>query len=78
MEVIGEAYLNRYPAERSRSVLLGAIQSRSGSLDLATGRSTPGVLDRLVIEDFSTDDVVYLNGWALSRTEARFAALTVV
>ena len=78
MRAVGEAYLNRYPAERSRSVLLGAIQSRSASLDLVTGGVTPGVLDRLVVEDFSTDDVVYLNGWTLSRTEARLAALTVV
>ena len=78
MEVIGEAYLNRYPAERSRSALLDAIQSRSGLLDTASGGPTPAALNKLVTEDFSTDDVVYLNGWALSRTEARLAALTVV
>lgn len=78
MRAIGEAYLNRYPAERSRSALLGAIQSRFGLVDLATGGLTPLAMNRLVIEDFSTDDVVYLNGWALSRTEARFAALTIV
>lgn len=78
MRAIGEAYLNRYPAERSKSALLGAIQSRSGLANLATGGPTSTVLKRLVIEDFSTDDVVYLNGWALSRTEARLAALTVV
>ena len=78
MRAIGEAYLNRYPAERSKSALLGAIQSRSGLVDLPTGGPTPAILYRLVIEDFSTDDVVYLNGWALSRTEARLAALTVI
>ena len=78
MRAIGEAYLNRYPAERSKNALLGAIQSRSGRVDLPTGRPTAAILNRLVIEDFSTDDVVYLNGWALSRTEARLAALTVV
>jgi len=77
MRAIGEAYLNRYPAERSRSILLDAIQSRSGLVDLASSGSTPAILNRLVIEDFSTDDVVYLNGWALSRTEARLAALTI-
>jgi hypothetical protein len=78
LRAIGEAYLNRYPAERSSSALLEAIQSRCGRIDLATGGQTPGVLGRLIIEDFSTDDVVYLNGWALSRTEARLAALTAV
>jgi hypothetical protein len=78
MRAIGEAYLNRYPAERSRSALLDAIQSRSGLVDPAGGGPTPAVLNRLVIEDFRTDDVVYLNGWALSHTEARLAALTVV
>ena len=78
MRVIGESYLNRYPAERSKSALLGAIQLRSGLFDLPTVGSTTAILNRLVIEDFSTDDVVYLNGWALSRTEVRLAALTVV
>jgi hypothetical protein len=78
MRAIGEAYLSRYPAERSRSVLLSAIQSRSGLIDPGSGGLTPAVLNRLVIEDFGTDDVVYLNGWALSHTEARLAALTVV
>ena len=78
MRAIGEAYLIRYPAEQSKSVLLGAIQSRSGLVDLPTGGPTPAILYRLVIEDFCTDNVVYLNGWALSRTEARLAALTVV
>ena len=78
MRAIGEAYLNRYPAERSRNALLGAIRSRSSLVDLATDGTTPLAMNRLVIEDFSTDDVVYLNGWALSRTEARLAALTIV
>ena len=78
MRAIGEAYLNRYPAERSRSALLHALQARPGLVDPATGGPTPAALNRLVIEDFRTDDVVYLNGWALSHTEARLAALTVV
>ena len=78
MRAIGEAYLNRYPAERSRNALLGAIRSRSSLVDLATDGTTPLAINRLVVEDFSTDDVVYLNGWALSRTEARLAALTIV
>jgi len=78
MRVIGEAYLDRYPVERSRSILLDAIQSRSGLHDLASSGSAPAIVNRLINEDFSTDDVVYLNGWALSRTEARLAALTVV
>lgn len=78
LRAIGEAYLDSYPAERSRSALLGAIRSRSARIDPGGGGPTPAVLNRLVIEDFGADDVVYLNGWALSRTEARVAALTVV
>ena len=78
MRAIGEAYLNRFPEERSRHTLLSAIQARSVSLGTPPNGPIPAALDRLVIEDFSTDDVVYLNGWALSRTEARIAALTVV
>ncbi len=69
MRAVGEAYLARYPAERSKDVLIGKLRSR---------KSTPITFNTLIIEDFSTDNVVYLNGWALSRTEARLAALTVV
>jgi hypothetical protein len=78
MRAIGEAYLHRYPAERSRSALLGAIQSRSGMVEFTTGEPALTALRRQVTEDFRTDELVYLNSWALSRTEARLAALTVV
>ena len=78
MRVVGEAYLHRYPGERSRTRLLGALQPRDGLAKGSAGVPTPQVLSRLVTQDFSTDNVVYLNGWVLSRTEARLAALTVV
>jgi len=78
MKAVGEAYLARYPAERSKNVLIAKLRSRADLFRFTTGKSTPTAFNTLIIEDFSTDKVVYLNGWALSRTEARLAALTVV
>ena len=78
MREIGKEYLNNYPDERSRSVLLNSIQSR---FDVINGRPhSPSwaELKKLIMDDFQTDEVVYLKGWALSRTEARLAALSVV
>lgn len=77
MRIIGREYLNKYPDERSRRFLLNSIQSR---LKMITGRArNPSWLElkQLIMDDFQTDEVVYLRGWALSRTEARLAALSV-
>ena len=78
MQVVGQEYLNNYPDERSKIILLNSIQAR---LKLITGRSHSASqtnLEKLIMDDFEVGDVIYLNGWALSRTECRLAALSVV
>lgn len=75
---IGEEYLNNHPAERSRSILLSSIQSRLNMIDVSPDSPSWAELEKVILDDFHTDDVVYLKGWALSHTEARLAALFIV
>jgi len=75
---IGKEYLNNHPAERSKSILLSSIQSRLNRVDISSASPSWSELEKVILDDFQTDDVVYLKGWALSHTEARLAALSVV
>jgi len=68
MKAIGRAYLEQYPHERSRQDLQRLLDSNI---------SWPHLRAR-IIADFANDDVVFLQGWALARTEARLCALSVV
>lgn len=78
MHEIGKVYLNNYPDERSRNILLNSIQSRIKAIKGHPDNLSWTELKNLIVDDFQTDNVVYLKGWALSRTEARLAALSVV
>ena len=78
MREIGKEYLSNYPDERSRSVLLKSIQSRFNVNDNRPHTPSRAELKEVILDDFQTDEIVYLKGWALSRTEARLAALSVV
>jgi len=78
MREIGKEYLNNYPDERSRSILLSSIQSRFCVVNGRPHSPSQAELKQLITDDFLSDQVVYLKGWALSRTEARLAALSVV
>jgi hypothetical protein len=77
LDAIGVAYVDATPDEASRDAIeaaLGlAVASAGGTaidpLDLLAQRATS------IRGDFHTDDVVELDGWVLSRTEARIAAL---
>ena len=75
LRVVGKAYLAKNPDEGSAERLVTAL-SRAAGLSPRKRRLSTKVLHQLVNNDFSTDNLVYLNGWALSRTEARLAALT--
>ena len=77
LDAIGVAYVIATPDEATREALeeaLGlAVASEADAvpepLDLLAQRATT------IRGDFHTDDVVELDGWVLSRTEARIAAL---
>ena len=77
---VGAAYLAGAPAERSTRVLVhhlraaiepaGAVPDRDRALRL--------VLDAAVRRDFELGATCRVDGWVLSLTEARLAALTAV
>lgn len=74
--LIGQAYLRRYPSENNAETLLHA-------LDFMVGRN-PADADVTVLarwyaerisQDFESVNVVNVDGWVLSRTEARVFGL---
>lgn len=71
---IGRAYLLRRPAEADVGVLYGRL---SAGLPLEQRTEAPD-WGRLVRADFAQGNTVFVNGWLLSRTEARLCALTAL
>jgi hypothetical protein len=79
---IGTAYLKVTPGEQASGALSDAL-----TRNLADGREALSALDdaalRLALSiqvrrDFETSDVIELEGWVLSRTEARLCALVAI
>jgi hypothetical protein len=79
---LGKAYLSTHPEEGDTEVIMRLIDE---SLDRLPGleparleqpAQVAEALKRLVRTDYIQDDVVSLQGWILSRTEARLYALT--
>ncbi len=77
---VGAAYLATAPGERSGRVLVRHLRTA-----LAPAGAVPGhdrdlrvLLDAAVRHDFEVGAVCRVDGWVLSRTEARLAALTAV
>lgn len=72
---VGESYLAAHPEESSQARLDGLILPDLGPFgwrrDLGTTRQD---FATRITQDFSTGDLVELDGWQYSRTEARFAA----
>lgn len=77
---VGAAYLARVPGERSGRVLVrhlrAALEPAGGVPD--RDRDLRVVLDAAVRRDFEVGAVCRVDGWVLSLTEARLAALTAV
>ena len=64
---IGNAYLEHRPAERSRL-----------RLGLALANVDAQNVNSVVQQDFAAGRIVYVDGWALARTEARLCALVAM
>jgi hypothetical protein len=74
---VGEAYRAAYPDEDDQSLL----ERELPDLDGARGAELDArlrLLDERVRQDFADGDVVLVDGWLLSRTEARAAALVSI
>jgi hypothetical protein len=69
VRALGSRYRSQTPAENSVDALRAAIEKGRGSRTL--GRS----LDDTIEDDFANGRVAIVDGWVLSLTEARQAAL---
>lgn len=70
--VIGAAYLRQFEQERSIEILQVKIHDSVSDEDLPIDEHT---LLRRIATDFEHGYIVNLQGWLLSRTEARLCAL---
>lgn len=71
---VGARYLEEYPDEADRQALLDALPALQGEVPEPPGQGL-GVLADQAAADHVAGDVVALDGWVLSRTECRAAAL---
>lgn len=71
VDAVASVYLHEFPEEASTAVLREALGF--GPRRVATRKTRR--LAPMIKADFAADDIVALDGWRLSRTEARWAAL---
>ena len=76
---VGHAYLRETPQEYNVDILTEMIL-RSGTafsqrLDALSEKNLNANLRNLITEDFTSGNTVHVDGWVLSRTEARICAL---
>jgi hypothetical protein len=74
LAAVGARYLDEYPDEADRTTLLEGLPALDGEVPEHPGR-TLAVLAPQVEADYGADETVSLDGWVLSRTECRAAAL---
>ena len=77
---IGRRYLGTRPSEASAPWLAGRLLG-ADALDLPRDRNLAEIRHRLRIlrlADFRSGDLVYVDGWGLTRTEARLMALVAM
>lgn len=74
---IGKVYGKLYPDEYSRNLLEQNL-TNNGVQSVSAGSQAKDIysfLDNNILEDFKSGNSMVLNGWVLSRTEARQCAL---
>ena len=80
--LIGDWYLDRYPAERDVSVLAKALSAAIPGFSRSGAQADPQRLKAAIraarADDFARDDVVSIGGWLLARTECRLCALAAL
>ena len=73
--IVGAEYLRQCPEESSLEGLEGLLPQLSSD---ASSELILKVIKERVEADFASAEVVYLNGWMISRTEARVCALNTL
>ena len=71
IQEIGKTYRDQYPDENSERVLVTLLSSG----DLSDTGSIAKSLQQQIKEDYKAENIVMLDGWLLSLTEARQCAL---
>ena len=71
---VGGRYLEEHPAEADRDALLAALPALEGRVPEHPGQGLQVLADQAAA-DHEAGDVVVLDGWVLSVTECRAAAL---
>lgn len=71
IDALGKAYLKKAPSEKDKRTLVRRLLTDAPSDSAAI----PSFLEQKISQDFETGDTVMVNGWVLSRTEARQCAL---
>lgn len=78
---IGRAYLEAYPGYRHCDLLLAEIEQtlkKHHAPEKLSPEITAATLQRVINREFAQDDVVSVDGWILSFTEARLYALVAL
>ena len=79
--LIGAWYLENFPGERDRAVLIDRLSAAvPGFTPDGGGLSSPTVqaqISQACSDDFIRDDVIAVGGWLFARTELRLCALAL-
>ena len=68
---IGNQYRLQMPSENSEQPLVKSLKAAASEASLANSSN----LEEVIKKDFGTGDTIIVDGWILSRTEARQCAL---
>jgi hypothetical protein len=74
LAALGRSYLSKYPKEDSLDVLRRSTPELSGARSAADVRAALPAIAAAAAADFASGEVVQIEGWRLTRTEARAAA----
>jgi len=78
--VVGKEYLKLYPQESDKNLLVSKMtagHSKKNKILMTRDELKRQYYD-LIQDDFDQDRMVQIEGWFLSRTEARLCALTAI
>ena len=80
VNIIGQSYLEDFPEENDPYIIVRRIKMShpvtTARLRTVKESDTGTLIADMVTEDFQKENIVNLNGWILSNTEARLCALT--
>ncbi len=74
LAALGQRYLREVPDERDEAVLLAALPALGGSVPSDPAAQLAALREQIAA-DYAADEMVELDGWLITRTEGRAAAL---